>query len=250
MSGFEGSYLGQQERIDADTQLECGVCWWVYDPKKGDDVWQIPAGTAFNALPAHWRCPKCDAAQHQFMVIGERSGETVQTVAGSSHEVNGEAARLRDAYAKVDARMRGLPVYREGLPLGVLEMESTDAGLVTIAYTPWCMNIVLISADREQLVEGSSRDVALPSGVYPFIRGFLPDYGAIESCSLYSPMQDFADGESVIAVAAEVMQQLLTAETTSEVSSEAPTPADAETLENPSRRRLFTGSPTATLAGV
>lgn len=23
-------------------RMECKVCWWVYDPALGDDVWQIP----------------------------------------------------------------------------------------------------------------------------------------------------------------------------------------------------------------
>jgi rubredoxin len=68
---FEGSYLGDSERIAAGSRLECGICWWVYDPAAGDPVWQIPPGTPFAALPAHWRCPNCDAPGHKFMVVGE-----------------------------------------------------------------------------------------------------------------------------------------------------------------------------------
>jgi rubredoxin len=43
----------------------------VYDPAAGDPVWQIAPGTPFAALPAHWRCPNCDAPGHKFMVVGE-----------------------------------------------------------------------------------------------------------------------------------------------------------------------------------
>lgn len=68
---FEGSYLGDSERIAAGTRLECGICWWVYDPAAGDPVWQIAPGTPFAALPAHWSCPNCDAPRHKFMVVGE-----------------------------------------------------------------------------------------------------------------------------------------------------------------------------------
>jgi rubredoxin len=32
-------------------------------------VWQIEPGTAFNDLPAHWRCPECDGDAEQFMVL-------------------------------------------------------------------------------------------------------------------------------------------------------------------------------------
>lgn len=70
-STFEGSYLGNNSRIDDATRLECKICWWVYDPAEGDPVWQIMPGTPFSALPAHWRCPICDGDARQFMVIDE-----------------------------------------------------------------------------------------------------------------------------------------------------------------------------------
>lgn len=67
--GFEGSYLGDSNRIDADVCMECKICWYQYDPKQGDSVWQIPSGTAFADLPEFWRCPECDGDKDQFMVL-------------------------------------------------------------------------------------------------------------------------------------------------------------------------------------
>ena len=66
---FEGSYLGDVSKLAAGTRLECKICWWVYDPAEVDAVWQIAAGTPFAELPAHWRCPQCDGAADQFMVL-------------------------------------------------------------------------------------------------------------------------------------------------------------------------------------
>lgn len=66
---FEGSYLGDASKIGPTTKLECKVCWHVYDPALGDDYWQIPAGTPFTALPAHWACPECGCTKEQFMVV-------------------------------------------------------------------------------------------------------------------------------------------------------------------------------------
>ena len=66
---FEGSYLGDRSRLPADARLECKICWWVYDPSEGDAQWQIDPGTPFAALPTHWRCPQCDGAADQFMVV-------------------------------------------------------------------------------------------------------------------------------------------------------------------------------------
>jgi rubredoxin len=56
-------------RLADDTRLECRICWYEYDPAAGDDVFQIPPGTPFAALPAHWRCPECDAEPAQFLPV-------------------------------------------------------------------------------------------------------------------------------------------------------------------------------------
>ncbi|EED3671848.1 hypothetical protein FD97_08060 [Salmonella enterica subsp. enterica serovar Muenchen] len=52
-------------------RMECKVCWWVYDPTLGDDVWQIPPGVPFSQLPDYWCCPVCETSKSGFMVIDE-----------------------------------------------------------------------------------------------------------------------------------------------------------------------------------
>lgn len=71
MKTFEGSYGGDDRRIAENARLECKVCWYVYDPAEGDAFWQIPPHTPFSQLPEHWRCPECDAAKGQFMVLSD-----------------------------------------------------------------------------------------------------------------------------------------------------------------------------------
>lgn len=66
---FEGSYLGDPERIGDDARLECGICWWVYDPVHGDPGAGVAPGTPFARLPAHWHCPICDGLSEKFMVV-------------------------------------------------------------------------------------------------------------------------------------------------------------------------------------
>ena len=62
--------LAQHPPSAGDTRLECKICWQVYDPAEGDPVvWQIPPGTAFADLPAHWTCPNCAATKDQFLVL-------------------------------------------------------------------------------------------------------------------------------------------------------------------------------------
>lgn len=69
MTSFEGSYLGDASRLADSASLECKICWWVYDPAIGDGQGQVPPGTPFTALPAHWACPQCEGRAEQFMVI-------------------------------------------------------------------------------------------------------------------------------------------------------------------------------------
>ncbi|MDD2662626.1 MAG: rubredoxin [Dechloromonas sp.] len=64
---FEGSFLD----VQPDDRLECGICWWVYDPAVGDETRNVPPGTPFAALPDDWCCPGCDAPRYKFMVLGE-----------------------------------------------------------------------------------------------------------------------------------------------------------------------------------
>ena len=64
--GFESSYGGDGSRIADDTRLECGVCWWVYDPALGDEANQIPPGTKWADVPPNWACPECGARKEDF----------------------------------------------------------------------------------------------------------------------------------------------------------------------------------------
>ncbi len=44
----------------------CNICNYVYDPAVGDPVSGIPAGTAFEDLPADWGCPECGVGKEDF----------------------------------------------------------------------------------------------------------------------------------------------------------------------------------------
>lgn len=46
----------------------CIVCGYIYDPEKGDTVFQIPPGTPFEKLPDYWVCPTCGAEKDAFEV--------------------------------------------------------------------------------------------------------------------------------------------------------------------------------------
>ena len=213
MSGFEGSFLGDATRLSVDAMLECGVCWWVYDPARGDEVWQVPSGTPFTALPPHWRCPSCDAPREQFMLLESGSTADEDMRERPAPEAGLEvlarhSLELERAYLAVDQRMRELPVYNGRLGIQVTGMRRCAEGLLCVVATPWSMNLVLQAGDGSARREGTSREITFPSGRYPFTAGYLDGVGAIESCSLFSPMDAFDDPEVVGQVAEEVIRGL------------------------------------------
>lgn len=55
-----------------DDRYECRACGYVYEPDKGDNTNEIPAGTPFRELPPNWRCPVCGVPRNQFANIGPR----------------------------------------------------------------------------------------------------------------------------------------------------------------------------------
>ena len=47
-------------------KYKCKKCGWIYDPKMGDQLSDIPPGTPFEELPEEWICPRCYAPKSQF----------------------------------------------------------------------------------------------------------------------------------------------------------------------------------------
>lgn len=70
-SFFAGAYGGDVANLTPLQRLECKICWYVYDPVIGDEVWQIQAGTAFGQLPGRWSCPNCGAQKQDFLLLDD-----------------------------------------------------------------------------------------------------------------------------------------------------------------------------------
>jgi [NiFe] hydrogenase assembly HybE family chaperone len=206
---FEGSYLGDDSKLSDGAKLECGICWHVYDPEKGDDVWQVAPGTPFARLPGHWRCPQCDAPKHKFMLIGE-AGPTRDRAASAPVDTAARIDAVLAAYQAADRRMQGLPVYNDRLAVATIGFRRVEEDLVGVVLTPWAMNLLTVPVDAAAVArpEGSKRLRRFPSGEYEFVAGHLEGVGAIEACSLFSPMEDFSDRETAEAVAAAAIAAL------------------------------------------
>lgn len=201
-SRFEGSYLGDATRIGVATRMECKICWHVYDPAEGCEHWQVPPGTAFAALPGHWRCPVCDGARDQFMALdGEAAvAETVAaplpaTPAPPAQPVE-TIARLEAVFREIHtAQMRGLPIVNDALAVKAVGFRRHEDRWLGALVTPWFLNLVLLPGEGDDwsgLVPGAKELIEFPSGRYEFVHANRKGVGAYKACSLFSPMFEFA----------------------------------------------------------
>jgi len=216
---FEGSYLGDGSRIAADTRLECGVCWWVYDPALGDEERQIAPGTPFRLLPDTWNCPNCETDKSKFMVIGnasESSDDAVQDLA--------------NAYRRAALKVKGMPIYNPTLAVEAVGFRLHEGRQVGVIVTPWFMNLTVLpcAEDQKAWVAGGSVRLVFPSGAYDFVVNNLDGVGLVGACSLFSTMFEFTDHEAAQLAARTIAEAVFEAE------QPAPTPPV-------SRRQLLGG---------
>ncbi|MEM9168471.1 MAG: [NiFe]-hydrogenase assembly chaperone HybE [Pseudomonadota bacterium] len=194
---FESSVAG---RLNADAVLECGVCWYAYDPADGDETRDVPPGTPFAALPDDWRCPCCDAAPSKFMV--KDGGGLAAARAGATMADRLEA--LERAYRQAEKAIVGLPVHNGALDIALVGFRPHGDAFVGVVTTPWCMNVASLPQDPDAPAPGalgSKRQHAFPSGGYTFVLGRMEGVGFVETCSLFSPMDEFADHAATLAAA-------------------------------------------------
>jgi [NiFe] hydrogenase assembly HybE family chaperone len=217
--GFESSYGGDGSKLADDTRLECGICWWVYDPALGDEETQTPPGTPFRLLNDTWTCPNCAADKSKFMVIDSAT-------VNESDSVN----NLANAYRRAALKVKGLPIYNPTLAVEAVGFREYEGRQVGVIVTPWFMNLTILpsAADLTTWVDGGTARIAFPSGQYDFVVGDLHGIGLIGTCSLFSTMTEFTDHEAAQVAAKSVAEAVFQAE-------QPPAPPVV------SRRQLFGG---------
>jgi [NiFe] hydrogenase assembly HybE family chaperone len=208
MSGFEGSFLGAEDKISAQAIMECKICWTPYDPAEGDDYRQVEAGTPFLALPDDWSCPNCGAPKEQFMVLEDPGSENMAETA----RLDALSAKLVAEFREIwHAKMRDLPMVNKLLSVEAVGFRIVDGRPLGVLISPWFMNLIQLPAEDEEwsnLVPGAKELIAFPSGEYEFIHNTRDLIGGYKACSLFSPMGDFSTQMQAQEVARAVMVAL------------------------------------------
>ncbi|MDZ4137173.1 MAG: [NiFe]-hydrogenase assembly chaperone HybE [Paracoccaceae bacterium] len=212
MSGFEGSYLGANDRISAAAVMECKICWTPYDPAEGDDYRQVMPGTAFADLPDDWHCPGCGAPAAQFMVLSDPGSAEVQMAA----YIAGRTAALEADFREIwHAKMRDVPLVNAALQVQAIGFRASEGCVAGVLISPWFFNLVLLplpGQDWSALQAGAKETIAFPSGEYEFIHNTREMVGGYKACALFSMMGDFANQLQAVEVARAVMAELYVGE--------------------------------------
>jgi len=158
---------------------------------------------------------------------------------------------LEAAFARIHAtRMAGLPFLNPALRIEAVGFRRWEGLWLGVLVTPWFMNLMLLPDDESawpRLRCGDSVAYRLPAGVFEFIRAHEPPLGDYQSCSLFSPMADFADQAGARATAQAALSALFDA--ASSAGMEGPgtplagpaTEAPAAVAAAPSRRDFLRG---------
>lgn len=221
MSGFEGSFLGAQDKISPKAIMECKICWTPYDPAEGDDTRQVLPGTPFLDLPDDWSCPNCDAPKEQFLVSEDPGAQDVL----EAQFIKNRTDLLETDFTEVwHAKMRDLPMVNKVLHVQAVGWQMYQGRPLGVLISPWFMNLVMLPSEHEDwtaLEVGGKEDISFASGTYEFIHNVRDMVGGYKACALFSPMGEFKTQGQAVDVAKAVMVALFDAENMADTDRQA-----------------------------
>ena len=138
---------------------------------------------------------------------------------------------LVDRFSEIEVeRMEGIPILNKDLRVEAIGFDCHAGYHTGIIITPWFMNLMLLPNNPkdtrlQSMPTGSSHNVRLPAGSFEFIVAQDEKLGPHLTCSLFSPMFEFANQDAARQTAEEIYKQIMTANSE---ENEQPDPDDSE----------------------
>ena len=124
--------------------------------------------------------------------------------------------RLAGSYREIgDRAMRDLPIYNDALGVEAVGFRRFNGTIIGIMVTPWFMNVVMPAGAMRE-TSGTTLQVRFPAGDIEFALSEVGQIGQIASCSLFSPMFQFADMAAARATAEAALAELMLPEDSEE----------------------------------
>ena len=164
-------------------------------------------------------------------------------------DATGIAARVQGAFERVRReRMAGLPFLNEALSIELVGLRRWRGLWLGVLVTPWFMNLLLLPgdgvADGDEVpaiwpatLTGEYAPFSFPAGVLSFLAGNEGEVGDYLSCSLFSPVFEFADHDTARQTAEACLAALFDAAT----AAKPPVVADHAAPDSRSKRDFLRG---------
>ncbi|MDD5029532.1 MAG: [NiFe]-hydrogenase assembly chaperone HybE [Rhodoferax sp.] len=101
-------------------------------------------------------------------------------------------------------RMADVPILNPALQVEAIDFQRWQGHWLGIVVTPWCMNLMLLpgsDAPWQSVAVNQRRFVKFPAGDFAFLGGQEDEVGDYQSCSLFSPMHQFATQPDAVMTA-------------------------------------------------
>jgi [NiFe] hydrogenase assembly HybE family chaperone len=148
------------------------------------------------------------------------------------------SSRLEAAFRRIEAgTMADVPILNPALHVEAVGFTRWQDHWLGIVITPWFMNLVLVpgaAGSWQSVAPGQRLFRNFPSGDFAFLGSDEPEVGEFQSCSLFSPMAQFADQAGARDVAHAALAALLCEST----AAQATIPPNAPALEDPKQAAL------------
>ncbi|MFO1317932.1 MAG: [NiFe]-hydrogenase assembly chaperone HybE [Burkholderiales bacterium] len=150
------------------------------------------------------------------------------------------SAALVASFRAAAVRMAGLGFVNPALAVEAIGFACRDGRWLGVVLTPWCMNLVVAPCDPRAwppVAPGAKVRLSFPAGDFDFVGAHDAAVGEYLACSLFSPVQEFADQATARLVARLALAALLDART-----ADAPEPRERGMAAPLSRRDLLRGN--------
>jgi [NiFe] hydrogenase assembly HybE family chaperone len=132
-------------------------------------------------------------------------------------------------------KMRGLPICNTRLEVEAVGFAELDGHRMGVLITPWFMNLILLPGDEtwSTMADGTADSLTMPGDTFEFTICQDDELGTYLSAVLFRTVIDFPDQQTTVAIAENVLEQLLT-----KTADARHPPGDKQGI---SRRTLLTG---------
>ena len=128
------------------------------------------------------------------------------------HETN-PADAVEQAFFRIyRERMADVPICNDALSVEAVDFQRWNGHWLGVVVTPWCMSVLLVpgQADEwEPVGDNQRRFVRFPVGDFALLGSDEAEIGEFQSCSLFSPMAQFADQAQAVMTARAALIALL-----------------------------------------